>query len=235
MREAEGELGVSLREQGEFRKVYQPPLVFYTYPIVAQNGRFETFLCTACGYTEWFARDFRPEGFATKSSLRACPECQGHDVWGVESVGERTMPGSPHRVEPLPVLRKGFPKYGSQGHFALEICHGCGRTTWLARDLDEVEPSPWYGLRATDRACATCSQRGGFHVDKVHEQAGTLNVSITQRGYFSHAVGSFSLELCASCGVTEWFAHGLEKLRADPQAGVSLLERPAAQSGGPYR
>ena len=80
MREAEGELGVSLREEGEFRKVYQPPLVFYTYPIVAQNGRFETFLCTACGYTEWFARDFKPEGFATKSSLRACPECERHDA-----------------------------------------------------------------------------------------------------------------------------------------------------------
>lgn len=95
-----------------------------------------------------------------------------------------------------------------------------------------------------DLACPHCEGREVWHIAEMHErgEAGVLerpiqplNVVLQERFFKLYSgVGAFETYICKACGFTEWYAHGLEKLEADPKRGVRLLDGRNAEEG-PYR
>ena len=81
--------------------------------------------------------------------------------------------------------------------------------------------------------CPKCEGRKIWHVEAARTPAMTagykspsdIGVAVrgsTWRGF--RAVGGYETFTCAGCGYTEWYAHGLEDLRDDPDQGVHLID-----------
>jgi predicted nucleic-acid-binding Zn-ribbon protein len=95
-----------------------------------------------------------------------------------------------------------------------------------------------------DLACPHCECRKVWHIAEMRErgEAGVLerpiqplNVVLQERFFKLYSgTGTFETYICQRCGYTEWYAHGLDDLRADPKHGVRLLDGEADQEG-PYR
>jgi predicted nucleic-acid-binding Zn-ribbon protein len=239
VKESGEELGVTLRKvDGGAKEVpkkffgVQVMATEWTMGFVVGNGRFELLVCAACGYTEWFARDFSPDapGISPGRAPRACPECSQSACYDVAEAMERDG----LTVDRLRVLRKGFPKFWSEGSFSLRICQGCGRTDWIVREMAHVEPSPNHGLMRLHQPCGGCNAPTIMRVQRVKESAGELHLE-HRESLFHRRRGGLALELCAACGDTTWLGLDLDELVEDPKAGVSLLERPPVPQGGPYR
>ena len=49
-----------------------------------------------------------------------------------------------------------------------------------------------------------------------------LQVKLGWRGMST--VGGFEAFICAACGFTEWYAHGLGELQADEKAGIQHID-----------
>jgi predicted nucleic-acid-binding Zn-ribbon protein len=193
------------------------------------NGSFETLGCRGCGYTGWRARGVEPHP-KLEPLDEACLECGDTRAWRVQPVEERADQ-SVTEVYPLRVVQKGFPKYWGEGEFALRLCRGCGLSRWLALGMSGVELSAYYGyVEAHDAGPCACGRGPRVRVEKFQERGPTtLNVA--------NGRGSYSLLVCRDCGDTEWYAHGLDKVKADPRRGVSIVSVPEqlTPSGGPYR
>lgn len=195
------------------------------------HGCYETLICESCGYTGWYARGFDFAGLSEITSVersQPCVECQGPRAWQIPEVRELTLDfySTATEVKPLALIRKGFPKYWSEGTFSTVVCAGCGQTDWYAHEA-LVEADPWQGLHAVDATCTRCQHRGAWKVSEVREDEGPLPLTPGR--------GGFSMVACRKCGYVEWFAHELERLK--PVNGrVARVTRPERrQSEGPYR
>jgi len=83
-----------------------------------------------------------------------------------------------------------------------------------------------------------------WHIAEMHEcgEAGVLEWPVQPLDGVLPArfcklysgTGTFETYICKGCGFTEWYAHGLDKLEADPKHGVRLLDG-RVEDEGPYR
>jgi predicted nucleic-acid-binding Zn-ribbon protein len=95
-----------------------------------------------------------------------------------------------------------------------------------------------------DLACPHCECRQVWHIAEMHERGeaaafekpiAPLNVVLQQKFFkLYNGVGTFETYICKRCGFTEWYAHGLDELKADPEHGVRLLDGKDSEEG-PYR
>jgi predicted nucleic-acid-binding Zn-ribbon protein len=95
-----------------------------------------------------------------------------------------------------------------------------------------------------DLACPHCECRQIWHVAEMHERGeaaafekpiAPLNVVLQQKFFkLYNGVGKFETFICKRCGFTEWYAHGLDELKEDPQNGVFSLDG-SAKDEGPFR
>lgn len=95
-----------------------------------------------------------------------------------------------------------------------------------------------------DLACPHCECRQIWHISEMHERGeaaafekpiAPLNVVLQQKFFkLYNGVGKFETFICKRCGFTEWYAHGLEELKEDPQNGIFSLDG-NAKDEGPYR
>ena len=208
---------------------YQPTIVLRGW-LNAKNlkGRFETFLCAACGYTEWYAYDLPSLSVPGEIRAAACLECGSH---------RRPFETSAHEFEGT--RRVIFANYATDpdlGEFRWRICLECGNTVWLVDEINQVERATG-ALRArltqrvdTERARYPCLGCGGSDALSI-EPAKQHGSGPFQRMRVIPRIGEFVLRVCRSCSVTEWTARGLERLRV--RRGVALLESPV--DSGPYR
>jgi predicted nucleic-acid-binding Zn-ribbon protein len=201
------------------------------------RGRYETLVCRACGFTQWYGRDL-DERTRLESLPLDCPECElQRPFWTVPLVHERGTIGQPTELR---VFRKGFPKLWGEGHFQTYLCSACGYTRWFARGMANVDADPTNGLFSFDEgACPACANRRRFRIETMTEigDLGIVPIHVLLRAglLFYQAVGKFGTLVCRDCGYTEWFAREFTRLRHDPKRGVSLLERAAHSKVGPYR
>ena len=96
-----------------------------------------------------------------------------------------------------------------------------------------------------DLRCPHCECRQLWHIAEMHERGeaapfekpiAPLNVRAAADASFSlyNGVGTFETYICKRCGFTEWYARGLDDLKADPEAGVRLIDSSESEEG-PYR
>lgn len=194
------------------------------------NGYFELLVCQGCNHVEWYACDFEPGPAATQPF--ACPSCGGAQAWGVERLDERT-PNRRDNVSVLPVLATIS---GTDGHYSLAVCSGCGYTAFTAHQLDAVSEHR-NGVSVVAKSCTGCGAKTKLRIGVAMEQSGTEPLHLARQGFIRHDVGKLSPEICRSCGATDWWALELSKLREDAERGVVRLDGEARDvvSGGPYR
>jgi predicted nucleic-acid-binding Zn-ribbon protein len=203
-------------------------------------GKYETLLCDRCGYTDWFARDFTPDEWLSLESLERgpCVECEGRTYWYIPTTRERDAAGEPTALR---VVRKGFPKFWAEGQFSTFVCHGCGRTEWLASGLASLDKDWMSGVSSVDGhlPCRGCKAVPRWRIETMKEVgdgiATSIHVHLRAGFFYATAIGEFATEVCRSCGYTEWWARDYEGLRHDPPGGVALLERARIAQRGPYR
>ena len=193
------------------------------------NGRFELHVCTSCGHSRWYARGVQPDPELTATNHR-CADCDEHRFWRVRTLRERDGKKVP---VPLRVAHQG--KRGV-GHFELYLCRGCGRTLWYARAVEGKVAH----LPEVLGPCAGCSGEKLLQVEQIEEEARSgpapLCAVLRQGTLFARALGWFEVRFCAACGLADWFARGLERLKADPRQGIVRVRADAAPiSSGPYR
>lgn len=213
-------------------------------PMFRSYGKFEILVCADCGHTEWYARDFTPDGHADVRTLgredgpRACPECEQGQFCYVDHARERDAHGEP---ADLRVVRRSFPKLDWRGRFSTYVCRACGWTAWYARELAGTRADAAAGVRLEDDAapCRDCKSERRWHIETMHETGDAyvtaLHVLMRMTFWYARTVGKFSTEICCRCGRAEWRARDYAQLAHDPKRGVALLERAQQQSGGPYR
>jgi len=94
-----------------------------------------------------------------------------------------------------------------------------------------------------DLCCPQCEGRDVWHVEQIRERGvgpfekpiQPLNVVLQERFFKLYdGTGWFETYICKRCGFTEWYAHGLEELKEDPQNGVFSLDG-SAKDEGPFR
>jgi predicted nucleic-acid-binding Zn-ribbon protein len=198
------------------------------------NGRFEALICIGCGYTRWYARDVKADPELQPANHR-CTECEGLNFWRVPTLRERASDGLP---APLHVVQEcGF----GVGHFELFLCRACSRMQWHAHSVARVmEHLP---AVTEEHPCASCSGRNFIQVEQFTEQgahgATPLRAVLRKGALFCSERGCFEILFCRTCGLTEWFAHDLERIEEDPALGVTRVTAdgpaPAPIPNGPYR
>jgi predicted nucleic-acid-binding Zn-ribbon protein len=74
-----------------------------------------------------------------------CPNCDGHEIWRIETMNEH----GPGGVRPLGVvLERTFLKgVKLHGQFETLICKGCGYTEWYAKDIGFLRDDPVNGVQ----------------------------------------------------------------------------------------
>jgi predicted nucleic-acid-binding Zn-ribbon protein len=95
-----------------------------------------------------------------------------------------------------------------------------------------------------DLACPHCECREVWHVAEMHERGeaapfekpiAPINVVLQQKFFkLYNGVGTFETYICKRCGFTEWYARGMDDLKADPAHGIRLLDGSESEKG-PYR
>jgi predicted nucleic-acid-binding Zn-ribbon protein len=244
----------TMRERGEKNLPQDMAVAFSITPALApvlirplfrSYGKFEILVCAQCGHTEWYARDFTPDGDANVTPIEAqqhgprnCRECEQRRFWYIARTSERDANGDP---TDLRVVRKGFPKLWWEGRFSTYVCRGCGWTAWYAHELGalDVDLTAGVGVNDDGTPCRDCAGHRHWHVETMHETGDAyvtaLHVMMRMTFWYARTVGKFSTDICRRCGLTEWRARELQELEHDPKRGVALLERARSVSGGPYR
>jgi len=202
------------------------------------HGTFTVLVCTGCGEARWYARDYEPAGDGDAEALEAatigaCTDCGESRALRVPRMKTRGHGGEPSdlRVVRLPSRRWGFATTASAGHFALFVCRGCARATFLAGDLHDV---PDLAARAKAAPpCRRCTGTSRLQVEPVDEDGATLRVLYERVQHREVRVGRYALAICTSCGLTDWTARDVAGLRPDLDAGVALVETGGHE--GPYR
>jgi predicted nucleic-acid-binding Zn-ribbon protein len=186
------------------------------------HGRFETLVCRGCGYTSWYARD--AGGAPVTPETHACTDCGKSAALRVREVKERDHEGA---LVAMRVLHKGFPKYEAHGAFDVVFCGACGRAQWYALGVDGIQSSSFFGVRSAEsaRRCAGCSGDKLWHIATARERGdhGAVPIAVAiEPGLLGYrATGKFELVVCRACGLTDWYAHDIERLAADPSRGVT--------------
>lgn len=77
-----------------------------------------------------------------------CPNCEGREIWRIETMRER---GNSSELPPMGVtLEKRFRFFGdaaeAQGKFETLICNSCGYTEWYARQIGHLKNDPVNGI-----------------------------------------------------------------------------------------
>lgn len=204
------------------------------------HGHFETLICRGCGFVAWYAHGL--DGVSLPPAKRSCGECGHHDAFAIE-LFERdgkgaTVDGDPVHVR---VVRKGFPKFWSDGWFAANLCAHCNRVEWTVRELSVLDPDPAHGLRAESGRCRRCHGERLWNIGPIREigphGSEPLGIDYDRK---QRALGTFSVRVCRSCGGCDWFAYQLDELDERPEAGIIKLDKDPPPSGsgppqGPYR
>jgi predicted nucleic-acid-binding Zn-ribbon protein len=195
----------------------------------------ETFICAGCGYTAWYSdaddelEEVPGQVVRVVDERLRCDDCdeeahflvaQFHE-WAAEPL---------HGSVPLAVVRTGGWR-DPVGQFAFLVCGGCGRSEWYAWGIGADAK-----LGKSDAApCARCGG-GERHVVRPLREAGGEPLPVVQRN--GAQIGEFEVKFCGACGFSEWYARGIEQLRADGECVLHIQgERQAASpaAGGPYR
>jgi predicted nucleic-acid-binding Zn-ribbon protein len=211
---------------------------------VAQNADpFETFICRACGFTEWYSgagdklAPLAPRAVAEVDDHRHhCQKCNGRShvlIARVEEVTDAPQPGLyyGYPIVPLAVLRT---RRDVLGTFAALICTSCGFTGWYACGVDGVVAA---GATRASGSCSRCQDAHLFRVDPVRESAAhDLPILLSEDG----EIGHFRIHACRACGFSDWYAEEMRKLRPDGQRVLLLRgqgKRPPAVPivRAPYR
>jgi hypothetical protein len=90
-----------------------------------------------------------------------------------------------------------------------------------------------------DQRCPACSGSLILRIDAM-QQGGDIFSPLPFRVAFhgpldTHGVGSFETFICKGCGFTEWYAHGFERLKSDPDEGIQIIDARAPSAGMPFR
>jgi predicted nucleic-acid-binding Zn-ribbon protein len=76
--------------------------------------------------------------------------------------------------------------------------------------------------------CPKCEGRQIWRIDtvKVRTAPSPTNLPLVVRSTWRglESSGGFEAFICNGCGYTEWYAHGLDELKHDPQEGVQLID-----------
>ena len=168
----------------------------------------------------------------------ACPEC-GHGEAACAALRERDGQRFDNAAE-LRAVRKGFPKFWSDGWLEAFLCCGCARADWFVRELTVLEPDPGNGLRAERGSCARCQCDRLWRMLPIREigthGAEPLGLDYVKTLFGQRAVGTFSTVVCRKCGFCEWWAQGFDQLTEDAERGIERVEGvPRGPHDGPYR
>jgi predicted nucleic-acid-binding Zn-ribbon protein len=83
--------------------------------------------------------------------------------------------------------------------------------------------------------CPNCGDRVFLHFqDKTSGELSRVDVQWCL-WWDPGGSGSFEVFVCKSCGFTEWYAHGVSDIRADPDRGIHVIDARAPVSGEPFR
>ncbi len=179
-------------------------------------GQFETLICAACGYAEWFARGLKDDPRVNlairdpKLKPERCGECGGTDLCQAHDA---------------------FVDWPTVDAFAF-VCRLCGFAEWHARRVQPWVP-PADGFR-----CGGCGGRDGSRIDTL-TQRGSAKIEwalpVATRAFGPQpGAGHFTCDVCRSCGLMTWYARETEGLGRDH--GVTVLEGGVLPSqDGPYR
>jgi hypothetical protein len=219
------------------------------------RGWYEAIVCTGCGWTQFWAREYEPGRAPTTTA--PCLDCGGTTGWSIEQVPDLTADHSATfidlklaRLRFKPSLLFSFGAYGWRGTLAVHICAGCAVAAWSCRaaatyaeDLRPPRPSP--------RACRRC--HGEQLVTLVDDcTSDAIAPSHRARAIFAETVqrrvagplrevqeGRFVLEVCRTCFAVEWHAIDRDEVHEHTDKGVFRLDRDPSKSGGsdggPYR
>jgi predicted nucleic-acid-binding Zn-ribbon protein len=187
-------------------------------PGTQSKARFVLLICAECGQATWYAHGLDSDDLPDAEE-RACLDCRNKSWWLLAEVREQGKNGE---VEPFSVMREGF---RWKGRFQMYICRQCGWSRWYAKLLPGRAQSK---LRPTGEACRSCKGRLFFRVQQVRERgsgANVFHVAWQKTAAGLQGVGYFSVEVCAKCGFSEWFARDLHELKSDPERGVLVVKR----------
>jgi predicted nucleic-acid-binding Zn-ribbon protein len=118
-------------------------------------GRFNTYVCRACGWTAWYANELegltadRAHGISRRGDAPPCRGCKSPKRWCIDAMRET---GDAYVTKLHVHLRLGFFFAEAIGHVATEVCRTCGHTEWFARDYGELRHEPKKGIALLERA-----------------------------------------------------------------------------------
>jgi hypothetical protein len=197
------------------------------------EGSFTVLICTGCGDTRFYARDL-PASEGDAATLGACGDCGEPRALHVPRVKTRGHGGQPSDLRVLreTTRRWGFSTHASAGHFSLFVCRGCARASFVAGGLDAI---PALHKKAAPSApCRRCAATLRLAVEPVDEDGATLRVLYDRVLLREVRIGTYALDICIGCGLTDWTARDTEALRPDLRTGVALVEADGSHEG-PYR
>jgi len=232
--------GTSARE---LRLSWAPRAVAYARPRGASQtraslGRFELLVCRGCGYTAWYA--FELAAIPEPRRQAPCRECRARtshlSIPSLERLSWRLIDES-H-------ITRGL--LGREGCLSLSICEPCGRVAWQGSAYHHLEGGLTVAYRLVDqvdRPCLLCratsaliDDSGGEH-DRARIPVAQPARSIVSMSDFDGTRGRFSMRLCRPCGAVEWYARGVDELRATADGVIEELGPPLlhAPTKWPYR
>jgi hypothetical protein len=195
-----------------------------------------TLICKGCGYTVWYSgavaglTEDRGRISRIVNPELSCRDCAGQSHYLVAQVQE--WPARDDHFSgalPMAVLHSGTPS--RTGKLALLVCGGCGRSDWYAWAVPRADGDS----EVAPQACRRCRAPAQRVIEKLREH-GSTTLPVAWRG--DRALGHFELRFCDDCGLCDWFARDLHRLR-DDGAQVRLVKAAARAArpaeGGPYR
>jgi hypothetical protein len=75
-----------------------------------------------------------------------CPNCEGREIWRIETMRERGSRSDRQPPMGVTLERRLFGDATAQGKFETLICNGCGYTEWYARDIGHLKNDPVNGI-----------------------------------------------------------------------------------------
>ena len=207
---------------------------FETKPLGELDGvaPLDALICKACGHTLWYSCSTELSEDNDKvrrvvDERARCSDCDSAPHLRVAVLHE--WPSTP-LASATELTVWPFTDREKRGRFSLLVCDQCRRCEWFAWGLGD---DPQVGS-ADDEPCARCNVSARRTIDPFREQGSEpLPVTVLD----GKSVGKFAVHFCVACGFTEWYARGIERLRADGTYVIHIQgERPAVPAaGGPYR
>jgi hypothetical protein len=85
-----------------------------------------------------------------------------------------------------------------------------------------------------DKICPQCESRKLWHIEKmrtlshrhgsISNEGAPMAVQVESRWTGLKPQGQFEAFICNGCGFTEWYATGLDELKANPGEGVYFID-----------